>query len=107
MRGTNCWTDHEMLRSKVAFRIQQKHNRQGTRKPTKLNTAKLSTISHRGSFEQETVLSPNGRRRKAQHLTRNGQISRTYTTQPRHILASQIENIRTVSIPTTRSYKLL
>ena len=53
MRRTNCWTDHHMLRSKVAFRVRQKHNRQGVRKPTKLNTAKLRTISHRESFEQE------------------------------------------------------
>ena len=53
MCGANCWNDHQMLRSKVAFRIRQKHNRQGTNKPTKLNTAKLSTISHRESFEQE------------------------------------------------------
>ncbi|KAK2183833.1 hypothetical protein NP493_295g09003 [Ridgeia piscesae] len=52
MRGPNCWTDHQMLRSEVAFKIQQKHNRQGTSKPTKLNGAKLSTISHRDSFEQ-------------------------------------------------------
>ena len=37
----------------MAFRIRQKHNMQGTSKPTKLNTAKLSTISHRESFEQE------------------------------------------------------
>ena len=35
------------------FRIRQKHNRQGTNKPTKLNTAKLSTIRHRESFEQQ------------------------------------------------------
>ena len=35
------------------FRIRQKHNRHRTCKPTKLNTAKLSTISHRESFEQE------------------------------------------------------
>ncbi|KAK2186245.1 hypothetical protein NP493_209g03043 [Ridgeia piscesae] len=49
----NCWTDHQMLRSKVAFGIQQKYNRQGTSKPTKLNAAKLSTVSHRESFEQE------------------------------------------------------
>ena len=53
IRGANCWTDHQILRSKVAFRIRQKHNRQGTSKPTKLNTAKLSTTSHRESFEQE------------------------------------------------------
>ena len=53
MRGANCWTDHQMLRSKVAFRIRQKHSRQGTSQPTKLSTAKLSTTSHRESFEQE------------------------------------------------------
>ncbi|KAK2186083.1 hypothetical protein NP493_204g11011 [Ridgeia piscesae] len=53
MLGANCWTNHQNMRSKVAFRIRQKRNRQGTSKPTKLNTAKLSTISHRESFEQE------------------------------------------------------
>ena len=53
MRGANCWTDHQMLRSNVSFRIRQKHNRQGTSKPTKPNTVKLSTISYRKSFEQE------------------------------------------------------
>ena len=53
MRGANSWTDHQMLRSKVAFRIRQKHNWQWTSKPTKLNITKLSTISHRESFEQE------------------------------------------------------
>ena len=58
MRGANCWTDHQMLRSKVAFRIRQKHNRQGTSKLTKLNNAKLSTISHRESFEQEMESTP-------------------------------------------------
>ena len=41
MRGANNWTDHRMLRSKVAFRIRQKHNRQGTSKPTMLNTVKI------------------------------------------------------------------
>ena len=53
VRGANCWTDHQMLRSKVAFRIRQKYNRQRTNKPTKLNIAKLSTTSHRECFEQE------------------------------------------------------
>ena len=27
MCGVNCWTDHQMLRSKVAFRLRHKHNR--------------------------------------------------------------------------------
>ena len=26
--SANCWTDHQILWSKVAFRIRQKHNRQ-------------------------------------------------------------------------------
>ena len=53
MRGANCWTHHQILRSKVAFKIRQKPNRQVTSKPTKLNTAKPSTISHGESFDQE------------------------------------------------------
>jgi len=53
MRGANCWTDHQMLRLKLDFRIRQKHNRQGTRKPTKLNIAKLRITNHRESFEHE------------------------------------------------------
>ena len=53
MRGANCWTDHQMLKSKVAFRIRQKHNRLGTSNPTKLNTVILSTTSHMESFEQD------------------------------------------------------
>ena len=89
-RGANCSTDHQMLKSKMAFRIRQK---QGTSKPTKLNTAQLSTISHRESLSRRwTVLLPNGRR-KAQHQTRNGQLCiRSYTTQPRHILQARQKN---------------
>ena len=37
----------------MAFRIRQKHKRLETSKPTKFNAAKLSTISHRESFEEE------------------------------------------------------
>ena len=108
MRGANCWTDHQMLRSKVAFRIRQMHNRQGTSKPTKLNTAKLNTISHRESFEQEMESAFAQWRRKAKHQTRNGQLcSRSYTIQPRYILASQRENTKTGSTPTIRSCRLL
>ena len=60
-----------MLRSKVAFRIRQKHNRQGT-----------STISHRECFEQEvdSVLAQ-WVEKESSHETRNGQLcSRSYTT---------------------------
>ncbi|KAK2171889.1 hypothetical protein NP493_1005g00004 [Ridgeia piscesae] len=102
LRGGNCCTDHLMFRSKVSFTIRQNHNRQGTSKPIKLNTATLSTISHRDSFEQEmnSALSPNGRRGEVQHQTRNGQLcSRSFATQPSHILASQIEKTKTGSTP--------
>ena len=48
------------------------------------------------------MLSPYGKRRNAQLQTRNGQLcSRSCTTQPRHMLASQTENTR------TRSYRLM
>ena len=53
MRGANCWTDHQMLRSKVAFSLRQKQTKRGPRKPSKLNTAKLYSISHIESFVEE------------------------------------------------------
>ncbi|KAK2174515.1 hypothetical protein NP493_798g02007 [Ridgeia piscesae] len=57
MSGANGWTDHQMLRSNVAFRIRQKHNRQGTSKPYMLNTVPSAI---RGVLSSRwTVLSPN------------------------------------------------
>ena len=54
------------------------------------------------------MLSPSGRRRKAQHQTRNGQFcSRSYTTQQRHILASLTENTRTGSTPKDQDLQAL
>ena len=64
MRGANCWTDHHMLRSKVAFRIRQKHNRQNY----------VPSAIGRASSRRWTALLPNGKRRKAQHQMRNGQL---------------------------------
>ena len=109
MRGANRWTDHQMLRSKVAFRIRQKHNRQGTSKPTKLNTAKLSIISHREIFEQE-INSAFAHWEEKESSTPDEEwaaLQQVGTTQPIHILASQIENTRNGSTPPTRSYRLL
>ncbi|KAK2172616.1 hypothetical protein NP493_946g00020 [Ridgeia piscesae] len=55
-----------------------------------------------------TELSPNGRRRKAQHQTRNRHLCRkSYTTQPRHTLASQTENTRTDSTPKDQELQTL
>ena len=54
------------------------------------------------------MLSPNGRRRKTQHQTRNGMLcSRSCTTQPRHILASQTENTRAGSTPNDQELQTL
>jgi hypothetical protein len=53
MRGANCWTDHQMLRSKVAFHLRKRHNKQRLRKPSKLNTAKLQTITHRENLAKD------------------------------------------------------
>lgn len=47
MRGANCWTDHQMTRSKMTFHLRQKHIKQGAKKPSKLNTAKLRSIKER------------------------------------------------------------
>ena len=92
MRGAPCWTDHQMLRSKVAFRIRQKHNRQGINKPTKLNTAKLSTTSHRESFEQEmdSVLAQWEEKENSTPDEEWAALQQV-VFKPRHILTSQTE----------------
>ena len=110
MRGANCWTDHQMLRGKVTFRIRQKHNRQGSSKPTKLKTAKLSTFSHSEVLSRRwTVLSPSGRRRKAQHQTRNEQLcSRLYTNSQQmywHAIHKTPGLVRPQRLGTTYSYE--
>ena len=107
MRGANCWTDHQMLRSKVAFRIRQRHSRQMTSKPTKLNTAKLSTVSHRESNEQEMGSSlvqweekesstPDEEWAPPQQVVYN--TAKTYPAKP---------DTRTCSTPTTTIYRFL
>ena len=53
MRGANCGTDHQMLRSRVIFSIRRKNNQKGAMKPVKLNTSKLRNTSHAESLVQE------------------------------------------------------
>ena len=53
LRGANCGTDHQMLRSRVIFSIREKNNQKGTMKPVKLNTNKLRNTSHAESLVQE------------------------------------------------------
>ena len=89
MRTANCWTDYQMLRSKVAFRIRQKHNRQGTSKPTKLNTAKWEEKESSTQDEEWVAL---------QQVVYN--TAKSY-------LASQTEITRTGATPMTRRALLL
>ena len=86
MHGHNCWTDHEKLRSKVAFRIRQSTTGKGqvSRQSSTLQHQAPSAIGRLLS-RRWTVLSSNGRRKKTQHQTGNWQLcSRSYTTQPIH-----------------------
>ena len=53
MRGANCGTDHQMLRSRVIFCIRKKHNQKGAMEPIKLNTNKVRNTSHAESLVQE------------------------------------------------------
>lgn len=53
MRGANCWTDHQMLRSKVAFHLRQKYYKQSSKKPSKLNIAKLKAIDQREGLARD------------------------------------------------------
>ena len=82
MRGANCWTDHQMLTSTVAFRIRQKYNRQGTSKPTKLNTAKLSATSHRAlaQWEEKENSTPDEEWAALQQIVYN--TAKTYLGKP-------------------------
>jgi hypothetical protein len=53
MRGANCWTDHQLLRSKIAFVLRPKCRKHGTTILKKLNTDKLHVDRHRVKLEQE------------------------------------------------------
>ena len=90
-----------MLTSKVAFRIRQKHNRQGTSKPIKCNTTNLSTISHRESVEQEMESVLSHWEEKIRSTPDEQQV--VYNTAKTYLG----KNTRTGSTPTTRNYRLL
>ena len=110
MRGANCWTDHQMLMSEVAFRIRQKHNRQGTSKPSKLKTAKLSTTSHRESFEQE-MNSALAQWEEKESSTPDEELAAlqqvVYNTAKTYLSKPDKKTIKNGSTPMTRSYRLL
>ena len=48
-------SEFELIVTNTMFKLKDEHKTtwQGTRKPTKINTAKLSTIGYMKSFEQE------------------------------------------------------
>ena len=106
MRGANCWT--RCWGQKWLSEYDKSTTGKGQVSRPSTTQQNEVPLARRVLTRRRTVLSSNGRRRKAQHQTRNGQLcSRSYTTQPRHIiLASQTENIRNGSTPTIRSNKL-
>ena len=53
MRGANCWTDHQLLRSKISFILRPKCRKQEATLPTKLNTDRLHVNRHRLKLKQE------------------------------------------------------
>ena len=85
-----------MLRSKVAFRIRQKHNRQ----------AKLSTISHRESFEQE-MDSALAQWEEEENSTPDDEwtaLQQVVYNTAKTYLGKPYKNTRTGSTPTITSY---
>lgn len=53
MRGANCLTDHQLLRSKIAFALRSKRRKQGATKLAKLNTDRLHVNTQRLKLEQD------------------------------------------------------
>ena len=53
MRGANCLTDHQLLRSKIAFALRSKRRKQGATKLAKLNTDRLHVNTQRLNLEQD------------------------------------------------------
>ena len=53
MRGANCLTDHQLLRSKIAFALRSQRRKQGATKLAKLNTDRLHVNTQRLKLEQD------------------------------------------------------
>lgn len=54
MRGANCNTDHQMIRSKIKLNFDTRTNRKENRKPPKLDVAKLKLKLNRKQYEEKT-----------------------------------------------------
>ena len=104
-RGVNYWTDDQVLRLKEPFKLRQRAKQEGASKPTKFNTAKLSTTSHRESFEQEmdSALAQWEEKDSSTPDEKWAALQQVvyYTAN------SQTENTTNGSTPTTRSFRLL
>ncbi|XP_030835970.1 uncharacterized protein LOC115921853 [Strongylocentrotus purpuratus] len=53
MRGANCLTDHQLLRSKISFALRSKRRKQGATKLAMLNTDRLHVNTQRLNLEQD------------------------------------------------------
>ena len=103
MRGENCGTDHQMLRSRVIFSIWRKHNQKGAMKPVKLNTSKLRNTSHAESLVQE-MDNALAHHRKIMTPLAGIASNRLCTIPLKHLSVNMRRNIKTGSTQTTRFY---
>jgi len=53
MRGASCRTDHQMVRSQVAFSVWKTHNRTKAKPPSRLNISELKGKETKAKLEQE------------------------------------------------------
>jgi len=53
MRGADCGTDHQMVRSRVAFSVRKTHNRTKAKPLSNLNTSKIKGKETKAKLEQE------------------------------------------------------
>lgn len=107
MRGANCRTDHQILRSKAAIHLG--HNKQDPKRPTKLNTTK-----HKAADMNENLLEAmNVATRKLeevhgssaeQNWTKIGQTYSKLSMTQQRLLANQSEGTKTGSTEMTRNY---
>ena len=102
MRGANCGTDHQMLRSRVIFSIRRKHNQKGAMKPVKLKHKQTEKHQPRGESGAGNGTMPSPNHRKI--MTSLAVSNRLCTIPLKHLSANMRRNIKTGSTQTTRFY---
>ena len=55
MRGADCETDHQMVRSRVAFSVWRAHVRNKVKAPNRLHTRKINDKQTKAQLEEEMI----------------------------------------------------